>query len=166
MTSSDLDAWAEENYRLSNLTTKGEREFPSKINIIYLYWEVAESRVSQIHTQTHVFDISVSKIQMDTVRSYIDMSKYKIVEMFLYCVEIEPDHVPAYITSTSPSNFMKIIKEPVTEISVPASLFVFHEVNGLYVMLVDAPKTRSILKTKKHIGGNGRKSTKRVSFHE
>jgi hypothetical protein len=164
----DLEAWGNENYRLSTLTTKGEREYPSKMTIMYLYWDIGKSSIFPVHTQMHVFDDNDYTIKREQMLSYMKMigdTKYKVHEVLFYCMDMEPDNIPAFVGNIhSHTDYLKIYKQP-TDITVPASMFMFHEVNCVYVILVDMPKPGlSILKTRK-AGIHKNSKTKRVSFN-
>lgn len=172
MTSSrldDLEAWANENYRLSTMNTKGEREFPSKMTIMYLHWDIAKSSIFPVHTQMHIFDGKDYTVKKEQILSYMKSAgdtKYKVHEVLFYCMDVEPDNIPAFIGNTlGQSDYLKIYKQ-LTDITVPASMFMFHEINCVYVILVDPPKPGlSILKTRK-AGIAKNSKTKRVSFHD
>jgi hypothetical protein len=165
----DLEAWANENYRLSTMTTKGEREYPCKMTIMYLHWDIAKSSIFPIHTQMHVFDGNDCTIKKEQIVSYMKTidgnTKYKVHEVLFYCMDVEPDNIPAFIGNTlGHSDYLKIYKN-IQDITVPSSMFMFHEINCVYVILVDTPKPGlSILKTRK-AGLPKNSKTKRVSFH-
>jgi hypothetical protein len=171
----ELENWANENYRLSTMTTKGERENPHKMTITYLHWLVPESRIYPIHTHTHLFDNPNEQanpneplyITLEQIESYFRLAdNYNIHEILTYCVDIEPDNVPAFIANPITTDHLKRTKPPITKIEIPPSLFIFHEVNVMYVILVDKPpvKKASSMKTKR-APNSVHKTTKRVSFN-
>lgn len=173
MTSSrldDLETWANENYRLSTMNTKGEREYPSKMTITYLHWDIAKSSIFPVHTQIHVFGENGCTIKKDQIVSYMKSiegnAKYKVHEVLFYCMDMEPDNIPAFVGNIPAQNdYLKIYKN-IPDIVVPKSMFMFHEINCVYVILVDIPKPGlSILKTRK-AGVHNNAKTKRVSFHD
>ena len=87
----DLEAWANENYRLSTMNTKGEREYPSKMTIMYLHWDIAKSSIFPVHTQIHVFGENGCTIKKEQIVSYMKSidgnTKYKVHEVLFYCMD-------------------------------------------------------------------------------
>lgn len=165
----ELENWANENYRLSTMTTKGEREKQSKIKITYLHWVTQDSRIYNVHTHTHLLD-NGSTVTMDQIRSYFDtIGNYDIYEVLTYCLDIDPDNIPAFVSNQVTTNeYLKVFKASVDTFVIPASMFMFHEINGIYVILVDKQVTKkpSILKTKRVAGNRMYKTTKRVAFRD
>ena len=173
MSIEELENWANENYRLSMMTTKGEREYPDKMQITFLHWVTSESRIYPIHTHIHLFDKSEINVAItqEQLRSYFEWSNYDLHEILVYCMDIEPDNIPAFVSNTSETgSYLKIYKPNTDQIKIPASMFMFHEINEMYVILVDKtqPKKQGILKTRRTGAGAHRfcKTTKRVAFRD
>lgn len=163
----ELEKWANENYRLSRMTTKGERERQDNIKVTYLHWLVQESSIFPIHTYTQSFNQVITREQLESNNPQRDL--YDIYEVLTYCVDIEPDNIPVFVSNTANDNtgFLKTYKiQQQGQIAIPESMFMFHDINEVYVILVDKPvKKASIMKTKRSLGA-AHKTTKRVSFRE
>jgi hypothetical protein len=182
----DPFSWIDENERLTQADKNYSKEPMKSILMHFIYMNV-DSYISSVVSETFYFkkhnDVSNTDVDvsLNSPLSYISngellkiieskkqttpTSKYKISDIMLYNVDIEPEHVQSYINSDISVPFMKYIPSVMNEIVVPDSIFIFHTVNCLYFMfnevVVQKPQTNSIL-TKN--GSTNPRKTKRVNF--
>ena len=91
-----------------------------------------------------------------------NVRKYTLLHLLFFHVDIEPEHISDFITRDavdSPSSFLHE-HISISDLVVPPSLFIFHDVNALFVFLRERS---SISKTMRNYGAN-RRVTKKVRF--
>ena len=99
--------------------------------------------------------------------------KYRLSELLLYNVEIEPVNLQNYSKTTPQTNdntYLKIIST-MNEIRIPSSIRLFHPINTLYFIFQEInvsspPNTKPILKIQGTTTGIIRRKTKKVEFND
>jgi hypothetical protein len=170
-------SWIVEQERLQNLQNNFIREPMERIPIKYIYIN-QNNYIDKILCETipleqgglthgEILRISESK-KVKTANS-----RYKLKDILLFHVGLEPEHIQAYAKNDDflafSSGFMKVLSI-VDKVSIPESVFIFHDINTLYFIfqevemeLVGGSKQtiKSILK--KGASGDVRKvNTKKV----
>lgn len=179
----DLDTrWIEdtENELENANPTNHVRKSQNSITTTFVYMNTNDS-IDKVITETHELAKNAT-LTYEQILQFIQQkkttpaAKYKIVEILLYVVDLEPSQISQYANSPEfreiSAPFMKIC--PVyNEIEIAETLSIFHKVNAVYFLFKEKQKITppSILKTdsqpkktRKH--HNTRAHTKRVLFRE
>jgi hypothetical protein len=177
----DLDiSWIEEQEKLQSVDKNYFREPMETISVTIIY----------INTNSYIENITSEKQQLtqngksavlekerllqiiQSKKKTTAHSKYKFMDALLYNVDLEPEHIQKYANSPTEENQGLFLKRLpiVDDVSISPSIFIFHGVNGLYLLFKEEPrtdvhniKTKSILK----IDGDNtipKKLTKRVKI--
>jgi hypothetical protein len=131
--------WMQTSKKLTeNITTKFSKENMTSINIHYIYID-AISSIQTISTKKHHLSFIDEKciISKDKMLQLIITSekhndiKYKLSDILLYNIDLESEK--AQMSSNISINFLK--SQPFYhEIIIPSSLFIFHDINCLYII--------------------------------
>jgi len=158
MEGDDLDmSWIEEEERLQNIQTNYSREPMESIKTYFIYinknqyidkilCEIQEleinsdSKGSQINKETILKIIQTKKISTP-------FSKYKLVDILLYNIDLEPEHIQDYSKANIEDNSNKDLLKKIPifdEITIAPSIFIFHGINSLYFIFqeVDIEKVK------------------------
>jgi hypothetical protein len=167
-----------ENYE--NIQEFQSRELMETIDIYCIYVNL-KSEIEKVIKDKYVLSVhedeTFSFLSNDALLHYIQLkkkpdssSKYKLVDILSYSIDIEPENLPTFIKRddiTSASHFFKAIPFPgVGDIVFEPSLSIFHKTNTLFFImqemtLIPEPiKPKSILKLPTSIKKS--KSTKKV----
>ena len=164
--------WAEEEYRLSSMTTKGNCEPTSYIRIEYILWDKSDKNGESVATilSSHIHSLlDISMITYTDIKSYLP-EEYRIIDICTYLVGLDPDTIPQFI-NTLPSESMdthfRVYNNPTTsfEVLIPPTMFMFHSINTIYVLVVIPTIRKSILSTRKKNIHQHKHTKKRVSFY-
>jgi hypothetical protein len=143
MEEDDLDvSWIKEQERLQSTTILQKREPMQKINLCFIY--IDRNRFIH-HISKDIEPVEYSKISNERILHIIQnkkvrtpTSKFKLNEILLYSVNIEPEAIQSFtqdnsLTSlnSSASSFLKSISVA-NDVKIPESIFIFHNVNMLY----------------------------------
>lgn len=171
----DLDiSWAEEQEKLQTVDKNYFREHMDTISITIIYINInlyIENIVSEKHPlSTNGLLEKERLIQIiQSKKKTTAHSKYKFLDALLYNVELEPEHIQKYANSqsTEPTTFLKRLPI-IDDIILSPSIFIFHNINGLYLIFkeesrsdVQNIRTKSILKSD---NDQIRKITKKVKL--
>ena len=183
--SDDLDlSWIEEDTRMSEISQNYLRENMKYIytyciyigkghNIDKIVSSVQElSTIDQSTDQDQSNNQSIGICQSD-VSQLIQTNqllstgvKYQLLDILLYNVDLEPENIQGFSKTENLGNFTsRFLKTcPLDQaIPIPASIFIFHNLNALYFIFQEVDKNiKSALKTD---GISKKKKTKRVSIH-
>jgi hypothetical protein len=132
-------SWIVQQERLQNLQNNFIREPMDRIPIKYIYINqnnyidkiICETIPLEQGGLTHgeILRISESK-KVKTANS-----RYKLKDILLFHVGLEPEHIQAYAKNDDfiafSSGFMKVLSI-VDKVSIPESVFIFHDINTLY----------------------------------
>jgi hypothetical protein len=145
----DLD-WLEIQKRLSaNIDGKYIKEKMNSINIHYIFIN-NKSEIDTIHTEKEQIDISIKAdriLQLIQTKKLFNNVKYKLSELLLYNVELEPNNIQSYTNNIS-LNFLKPISF-LNAIVIPDTLFIFHQINSLFIIFHEIKDLNTKTKTKK-----------------
>lgn len=186
MSMSDLDTrWIDEteNELATASPTSHVRTPQSTITTTFVYINANDS-IDKVLTETQELGTTtVSVMHYDQILQIIQRkkttpaAKYKLMEILLYTVELEPSQISQYASSPEfremSASFVKVCPS-YSEIQIAETLSIFHKVNALYFVFKEKQKIvpRSILKatepddpikkTRRH--QNTKAHTRRVIF--
>jgi len=167
-------SWITEQQRIQNIQSNYDKEPITDIHVYSLYINNNSSIEKIICKKQPVID---GRIERDVVLGIIQNNKtsaskkYKLVDICLYNVDLEPDHIQSYAKSqdisSSSDRFFKVL--PVAdEILVPDSIFVFHSLNSLFFFYKEPDRVshnhtmKSILKPSYKSSSTNKTHTKKV----
>jgi hypothetical protein len=177
----DLDiSWIEEHEKLQSVDKNYFREPMETITVTIVYIN-ANSYIENItsekqpltqNSKTAVLEKERLLQIIQSKKKTTAHSRYKFMDALLYNVDLEPEHIQKYANSPVEENQALFLKRLpiVDDISISPSIFIFHGINGLYLLFKEEPrtdiqniKTKSILKLD---GDNNipKKLTKRVKI--
>lgn len=141
LSDSDLDiSWINEQQRIQNIQNNYCRESVDEINIYSLFVN-KDSYIEKITCKKH--PVINHLISRDSVLGIIQKNKispskkYKLCDILVYHVNLEPQHIQSFSKtddlSTYSKSFLKVL--PIAdEISIPPSIFIFHSLNSVFFM--------------------------------
>jgi hypothetical protein len=171
----DLDiSWIKENEILNNIQEIRTKENMEFIKILYVYIN-SQSEIIDIVTTKYTFEKGASTIIpkhefLDLVNQHKNHKniKYNLFDTLLYNATIDPFHIDDY--SNRHENSVDEFFKPIScenDIIIHPSVFIFHEINSLFVFLKEIPFIpKSILKntTKSFKINNSIALTKKVKI--
>lgn len=181
----DLDmSWIEEEERLQNIQTNYSREPMESIRVYFIYIN-KNQYIDKILCENQELEIrsdgSGSQINKETVLKMIQtkkistpFSKYKLNDILLYNIDLEPEHVQDYSKSDGDKGAGVLKKIPIfDEIIIVPSIFIFHGINSLYFIFqeVEIEKVHHSRRSLKSIlkldtAPKGLPSTKKVRIRD
>jgi hypothetical protein len=133
-------SWIAEQQRIQNIETNYCREPVTDIQIYSLYIN-KNSYIDKIARKKH--NITDNVLTRDAVLGIIqnnkrmDSKKYKLMDVLLYHVDLEPQHIQTYSQTNdipaSSKSFFKVLPI-VDEIHIPHSIFIFHSLSSVFFM--------------------------------
>jgi len=140
---SELDiSWIQEQERLHKIHQNYSKERMESIDIFFIYINT-NSYIEKIMCEKHSLDLleKTSVLKKETVlqmiqskKKYTDHSKYKLMDILVYNVDLEPQHIQHYSTSDHhPQSFFKVLPI-VDDIPIPPSIFIFHNINSIFFL--------------------------------
>lgn len=142
----DLDmSWIEEEERLQNIQTNYSREPMESIKTYFIYInknQYIDKILCELQELEVKPDESGSLINKETILKLIQtkkittpFSKYKLSDILLYNIDLEPEHIQDYsktnIEDIGNKDLLK--KIPIfDEVNIAPSIFIFHGINSLY----------------------------------
>lgn len=146
MEGDDLDmSWIEEEERLQNIQTNYSREPMESIKTYFIYinknqyidkilCEVQELEINSDSTGSQINKETILKI-IQTKKISTPFSKYKLVDILLYNIDLEPEHIQDYSKANIEDNRNKDLLKKIPifdEVIIAPSIFIFHGINSLY----------------------------------
>ena len=146
MEGDDLDmSWIEEEERLQNIQTNYSREPMESIKTYFIYinknqyidkilCEVQELEINSDSTGSQINKETILKI-IQTKKISTPFSKYKLVDILLYNIDLEPEHIQDYSKANIEDNRNKDLLKKIPifdEVLIAPSIFIFHGINSLY----------------------------------
>lgn len=133
-------SWINEQQRIQNIQTNYCRENVDEINVYSLYIN-KDSYIEKITCKKQ--PIVNNLISRDSVLGIIQTNKtsaskkYKLSDVLVYHVDLEPQHIQSFSKTTDlntfSQSFFKVLPI-VDEISIPPSIFIFHNLNSVFFM--------------------------------
>jgi len=172
----DLDiSWIEEQEKLQSVDKNYFRESMDTISVTIIYINInlyIENIVSEKHPLSNGLLEKERLIQIiQSKKKTTAHSRYKFMDALLYNVDLEPEHIQKYANTPSVPNetnpFFKRLPI-IDDVMFSPSIFIFHGLNGLYLLFkeetrtdIQNMKTKSILKSE---GDQPKKITKKVKL--
>ena len=157
-TDSDFD-WLDTQNKLTNIDGKHGKESMISIQIHYIYIDASaniEKIVSEKKDLTLLDDESIipqnEMIKIIQTKKDYSKKKYKLLDILLYNIEVEPDKIQNYsqnLSENTPQKYLRSLSI-LNEIKIPPTLFIFHQTNCIYFLYQEiAPNSTLKTKTKK-----------------
>lgn len=138
----DIDSdfsWIEDNDRLTQIEDNYTKESQKTIWMHFIYVNV-DSYISNIVSDKYVIDVSMESCISNTELMRIihsnaistTTSKYKLSDILLYNVIVEPENIQSYINLPNVETPLKSISTISDNITIPPSIFIFHNINCIY----------------------------------
>ena len=176
MSETDMDAsWIDEESRVLSINSDLKREELEYIKIHFCFLD-AENALTKITSAKYTFRnennrddynrvISEKEIlSMIESKKNDDLRNYVFSDMLLFIVDIEATHINAFNQSTDEPGDTHFLKHytVISDIICPPTIFIFHSINSIYILLKEKHATKSILKKT-----NGNNTTrKNVKFSD
>lgn len=171
-------SWMMDEEQFTNLEQLDDKTPMNEIQAKILY---ISSENKLINTETEIcslqYENEYSIFPRDSFLLFIQSKKkdkkYRLSELLLYNVEIEPVNLQNYSKTTPQTNdntYLKIIST-MNEIRIPSSILIFHPINTLYFIFQEInvsspPNTKPILKIQGTTTGIIRRKTKKVELND
>lgn len=154
------ESWIEEESRVLSINKNLKREEINYIKIHFCFLD-AQDELIKITTSKYTFrnennrDDYIRVITENEILSIIeskkndDLRNYVFMDMLLYVIDIEGSHINAFNDSPIEPGDNQFLKQynVVSDVLLPPSIFIFHSINGLYILLKERLITKSILKS-------------------
>lgn len=185
MDNDDLDmSWINEQERIQNIQSNYYREPMETVNTYFIYIN-QNQYIDKILCEKYDLEIvsNGSLLNKETLLKIIQTKKintlntrYKLVDILQYNVELEPEHIQTFINGEPDPSSPKILKNisVFDEIVFSSSIFIFHGINCLYFIFQEVEtistknrkSLKSILKTDSKNGyrEHSKKGTKKVKI--
>jgi hypothetical protein len=142
-------SWIDEFEKTNNIENNFIREPLKNIHFYFVYIN-KNKNVDKIIIKNHSLENScISKEKLlyiiENNRTFNNY-KYKLLDLLLHSVDLEPHDIQNFINSSKPKYFLKPI--PIfNDIIIPSSILMFHPLNSLFFLFIehDLPP-KSILK--------------------
>jgi hypothetical protein len=179
----DLDiSWIHQQERIQNIQSNYYREPMDCINTFFIYinqnqyidkilcekydLEIVPDGGSQLNKETLLRIIQTKKIKTN-------YSKYKLIDILQYHIELEPEHIQSFINNGEPEESSQKLLKNISvfdEIRFSPSIFIFHGINSLYFLFQEVEtikqnlrkSVKSILKSENR--EHFKKGTKKVKI--
>jgi len=181
----DLDiSWIQEQERIQNIQSNYYREPMESINTYFIYIN-QNQYIDKILCEKYDLDINNggSQLNKETLLQIIqnkkiktNFSKYKLVDILQYHVELEPEHIQSFVYNREPEESSQKLFKNISvfdEIIFSPSIFIFHGINCLYFVFQEVETIKqnarksfkSILKSNNREPVNNiKKGTKKVKI--
>jgi hypothetical protein len=137
-------SWIDTHERENNINQNYYREPMSEITMKCIYinkHSEIEDVVSETYDVTSCGKENESVVTKEEILYFIqrkkqlDNSKYSLIDILIYCVDMEPEHIQNYAKNENNSEISeKFLRTHsiFNEIVLPDSIFIFHTVNAVY----------------------------------
>jgi hypothetical protein len=167
---SDLDiSWVQEQEKLQHINENYFKEPMEKIDIYFIYINTNDYIEKINHTQQEVSLNNNSSIihndiiiQLIEKNKYLSHNKYKIQDVLLYNVSLNPENIQSYSKDENILESSSKFLEPLSIVSdfiIPPSIFIFHKINSIFFIFKQLQEIKplppkSILKSSIQNNGN------------
>jgi|UniRef100_A0A6C0LQZ8 hypothetical protein len=157
----DLDmSWIHETKKLQEINHNYFKEPISEIEIFFIYInpnDYIDKISSEIYDLTITNNESILQnevfIQLIDKHKFINTTKYKLLDVLLYNVDLSPDNIQFYSQNENLMESSSKFLEPLSilhDFVIPPSIFIFHKINSIFVILKELQskiiETKPILK--------------------
>lgn len=135
--------WIDKELRLFNENQKISKEFMKTIKITHIYIN-SSSEIVKTDKSFHIFKDNQNIIHSNEIFKYFtnfrvkDNVKYSLYQLLSYNIDLD-DKLYNDINSISTINFMEHITY-IKDIIIKPSLFIFHEINAIYIIYKEPNK--------------------------
>jgi hypothetical protein len=154
----ELDiSWIQENEKLENINSNFIREPLENIEMFFIYVNL-DSCIENIQSEKQVLTIENNKsvLKKETILQLIQKrkssthKKYKFMDVLVYNVDLEPEHIQNYskidnILDNS-KQFFKVLPI-IDDIVIQSSIFIFHSLSSIYFIFKENNPVISIPKS-------------------
>ena len=169
----DLDlSWANKYQTLNNIDSHHKCEPMQDLNLYFVFIDNNNSIQHIECNKEPIIDLSDSSrgihkdrlLQIIQSKKSMTKRKFKLFHMLLFHVDIQPENIPDFIARDN--EFSSFVKNPscLSDLIIPDSLFVFHDVNSLFIFFSENKQDKVGLTRKVFDSSNHRKTKKKVSF--
>tara|TARA_B100000035_G_scaffold315153_1_gene334127 strand:- start:361 stop:975 length:615 start_codon:yes stop_codon:yes gene_type:complete len=171
-------SWLEKYDRILDIQNNYEKEKMNSIQMVCIYIN-GENEIQHVHSESLMLELCdkgshINKDDLLTLiqrKKYFQHLKYKLEDILFYHVPLEHEKISDYSKSeTDEGDFLQKVSF-LDSLDVPDSIFIFHEINTLYFIFVDASSNKhnhtikSILK-KPNREPNPLSKTKKVQIND
>jgi hypothetical protein len=160
---SDLDiSWIKEQEKLQQINENYFKEPMETIDMFFIYIntnDYIEKIVYGEHKLNVISNNSIipnqDVIQLIENNKYLANNKYKILDILLYNVSLQPENIQSYSQNENVLDTSSKFLEPLSIINdfvIPPSIFIFHKINSLFFIFkqlekINIPLPKPILKS-------------------
>jgi len=158
----DLDmSWIHETKKLQEINHNYFKEPISEIEIFFIYInpnDYIDKISSEIYDLTITNNESILQndfmIQLIDKHKFINTTKYKVLDVLLYNVDLTPENIQFYSHNENLIECSSKFLQPLSilhDFVIPPSIFIFHKINSIFVILKEVQRavaeTKPILKS-------------------
>ena len=154
---SDLDiSWVEEQEKLQHINENYFKEPMEMIDIFFIYVNTNDYIEKINHLQQ---ELSLNNnsglihndiiIQLIEKNKFLSNNKYKIQDVLLYNVSLNPENIQSYSKDENILESSSKFLEPLSIINdfiIPPSIFIFHKINSIFFIYKQLQEVKSIPK--------------------
>ena len=151
-------SWLDEHKRLTDMQQNYMRENMQNIKFHSIYINT-KSFIDKIDSNdqdlvtvgsTHSVLHNEKVLQLvQNNRNSIPGKKYKLLDILVYNIDIEPEHVQNFVQNSTGYDTSFLKKIPIIDdITIPASIFIFHDLNAIYFVFEEIESDEYTLKPK------------------
>lgn len=155
---SDLDiSWVQEQEKLQHIHENYFKEPMTMIDIFFIYINTNDyiEKVNYLQ-QDLSFDNNSSIIYNNSIiqlieqHKYLSNNKYKIQDVLLYNVSLNPENIQSYSRDEDILKSSSKFLEPLSivhDFVIPPSIFIFHKINSIFFIFKQLQEVKSIPKS-------------------
>lgn len=180
---SDLDiSWIKEQEKLQQINENYFKEPMEAIDMFFIYINTNDYIEKIVYgEQQLIIDRNNSNtiipnedvINLIETNRYLSNNKYKIQDILLYNVSLQPENIQSYSKNENILESSSKFLEPLSIINdfiIPPSIFIFHKINSIFFIFKQLqeikPMPKSILKPNVSINDKPMQKTKKVRILE
>jgi len=140
--------WITEQEQIQNIKTNYSREAMDRIQLVSVYINLQDSiekvlyehvSLDKTETGSQIGKESMLKL-IQTKKRYTPTSKYKLLDVLIYTVNLEPETIQSYskmdVESIDKKELASLLKvlPIIDDVTIPDSIFIFHDINSIYLI--------------------------------
>ena len=151
-------SWLDEHKRLTDMQQNYMRENMQNIKIhsIYINTKSFIDKIDSNDQDLVTVGLTHSVLHNEKVlqlvqnnRNRIPGKKYKLLDILVYNIDIEPEHIQNFVQNSTGYDTSFLKKIPIIDdITIPASIFIFHDLNAIYFVFEEIESDEYTLKPK------------------